>query len=237
MTEIHRVETDQDLIDALPLIMGFMPTDSLVMVCVNGVRFGMSARIDLGDFDMLKAGVKACLAQNPDSITLLAVGEAEATAKALKQAQALFGPLVYKTVSAENPEVPSAVAMDYAAKHDRSDALRTRDQIEADWSFIGGDIPVMGEAERDELFAIMLKADKIEPSMWQSMARRTVEPSANVYMLAALAHFLCGDGANAGIGVQHAEKIEPNHTLARLIRAVLTSGISPEKFREGMKTD
>ena len=41
----------------------------------------------------------------------------------------------------------------------------------------------------------------------------------------------CGDGARAGVAVDHALELEPDHSLSRLVRDALDHGVRPRQVR------
>ena len=231
MTRVHTVNDDQGLVDVLPLLFGFMPKDSLAMIEMKGPRMHFRARVDLGYPDATLQAVEAMQAQEPEAVLLIAVGEPEAAAAALDHALMLLGDVVIKMVAAPNQEVPSGEIMDYADELGKNEVFQTREALEAAWTHIGGDIPEVTVEERDEMFASMLQAEKVDAVMWQEQARRCEVPSAHLYVLAAVAHYLNGDGAKANMGIEKARAIEADHTMANLIAQVLLAGITPEQFR------
>lgn len=236
MGEIHKVSTGQDIIDMLPMLVGFMPTDSLVLCCLNGSRFGMTARVDSNDTMGIASAVEAVLRKDPDGVIAVAVGSDEDNAQAVDFVSPMLGDKLVKAFTGPNPVAPSAVAMGYAEKLGKNDSMLSRDQIEAEWDHVGGDMPDVTIAERDTFLRAMAESDKIVPSMWLDMARRTAEPSADMYTLAAVSFYLTGDGARAVMGLRKALQIDKNHRLAGLVSSALSAGMDPEIFREGLKS-
>lgn len=57
MNQVHKMTTPGDLVSALPAMFGFMPKDSIVVLCFSGEknRLGMRARIDIPHIKQLVA--------------------------------------------------------------------------------------------------------------------------------------------------------------------------------------
>lgn len=60
--------------------------------------------------------------------------------------------------------------------------------------------------------------------------------AADAYALAALTHYLAGDGIDAIEAVRHAKAAKPGHTLARLIEVSIHQGVAPTVIRDMLAT-
>lgn len=68
--------------------------------------------------------------------------------------------------------------------------------------------------------------------LWLILTRSTPEPErAEPATLLGYAAFVRGDGALAGIALDRALEAYPAHTLARLLRQAMDSGVPPDKLR------
>ena len=74
-TNAIRLTSPSDLLSVVPFVLGFHPTNSIVVLCLRDHRLGLSQRLDLPEPEHAHQAVSALmpslLAENPDAVILL----------------------------------------------------------------------------------------------------------------------------------------------------------------------
>lgn len=242
-TKPFKFKTDTShMIDALPTILGFRPTDSIVVTMLepNGKTLGFTGRIDMDQWDDARADILNALnrgdAQNvivmsiggPDENTRVSIAE-----KVRDDIEA-DGISVLSTIVEDNPpQTPSAREIELAVESGRT-AFLTRDQIVKFYE--PSDNPTgpigMTAAERDQR-AMELAESKtpgIVAEEWLKVAKETNDPEA--WCLTGFGHYLSGDGFRANVAFERALDADPAHQMTGLLRTALKSGLPPQIVKQ-----
>lgn len=85
---------------------------------------------------------------------------------------------------------------------------------------------------RDEAWALITSDNARDfVRVWLHVARHVPlawAPAA--YSLAAFASWMCGDGAKAVMAAEHAQRLDPEYSMAALMLELATSGLSPQAW-------
>ena len=89
-------------------------------------------------------------------------------------------------------------------------------------------------AVRDTMYALAIGTGAAHAeNLWSVLARILPEPyRAEVLVLLAFSAYARGDGPLAGISLEAALRIDPDHRMAGMLDTALQSGIRPEQIRE-----
>lgn len=208
----------QAIADVLPRLMGFMPTDSIVVVGINldTGRTGPIARFDFGLTNM--SGVANALKGN--GAIVLSIGDS--TGEALVDAVSRLtrsGVLVIERFALDNPV--NALTRDFV-----TDTWQARVENHAD---------PLTEDEVNQLIEALPNVPDLSTTAarWKDIAVTSTD-DANRYFVAALAMYLAGNGAEALTGFERALEINPNHVLSPMLLAMLEAGTHPERVMEAV---
>lgn len=235
MPRLHTVNDKQGLIDVLPVALGFMPRDSLVVIGTAGPRrrLGLTARIDLNQQSVigLAASLNDALARtDADGVLVVTVGDTDLGATLSATITDLLNLPVLTIVNGPNPDAPSSTVMALLNEGEQNERLLTREQTAALYAWRGGDLNhSMTRAQRDVLIADLDQtnaADRVDTlHRW---ATTNVNEDADLYVLLAYALYLTGDGGRANMAIDEAQRIDPAHVLAGLIDTALRGGVTPQ---------
>ncbi len=275
MSDTITIKDDEAVIGMLPILFGFMPSESVIAILTQGERnrFGFRMRMDLiEEFGQREAEqINTYLnGQGGDAVVLVVVSaHVDRRNDAIDLLTSAIDLPHIAAITADNPIAPSAECL--AAAEATGFALSlSREAIERAYE------PVINEAAhltrgnpdnaltamREALSALTAEgvpsltnqqvadmregADVVEArdEMWAEMTRENAAnlatvwrivavqtDTANAYALCAFAHWLVGNGTKALIAIDHAQRIEPDHSMVALVLQVLTIAMDPKEWK------
>lgn len=259
---VFTASNQQDLIELIPALFGFVPADSIIAVATNGPqrRFGFRMRMDLPTGDAVneagrtiahyiaKAGADGCImmsvTDNEDDRQLASdVIEQASAALASKGVETIV------TVQGQNSDIaePSGEAVARAVLAGVP-ILSSRSEVEATFN------PYGPEERNPEMLvkavsrAEWLNAESNVEQLLETVTRTNVAEVAHEYQemsrhldgdaalplltVCAFAYWLNGDGARSSIAVERALAIDPDNPLAQLVHVMLSEAVDPSKWAE-----
>jgi len=256
MTEAIHISGSEGLLTVIPVVLGFHPVDSVVVVGLLGEerRVGPVARINLADYlhDTQKMAEQMTLMmrRHTEQCVLVFYGIQADTAGLDGLLQAA-GMQVQDTVFTDNtphdlnPQVQAeSVVLGRVVEIDRQ---MLRDRVEYN-QWIGddnlGDRSMLYAAMADShhrdryLAANMSRARDVLPVLLAA-CRRVPDPPAdasigqvamvaNLCVSAAIMAYRIGDGAVAQVCLDRAVRVSPHHRLSHLMMSVMATGFPPE---------
>lgn len=247
-----RLSGDEGLLSAIPAILGFHPTDSVVIACMQGTRnrLGPIIRIDLTDVLSapipLAVQMSGVMYRHADRAVLVFYGT-DADPMRFAETLRTFGAPINGTlfVGNEPHHIDAAlhaetVALGNVVQPTR-ECLRTR--VEFDEKSSDEVDAVLASAMRDyasrDRFLATHMADA-RPALEQvlAMCRLTRDSKeddssmvlANMCAVAGLLAYRCGDGALAQVCLDRSLRVDPAHNLARMVIQVISVGIPPAEL-------
>ena len=243
-TTAIKVSSPQQLLGTVPVMIGFHPEDSLVVVCVSGGRrrIGPVARVDLRDLDTdrLRA-LGSTLAPHVDTVIVIVYGgQDEVTAADLRQHLGLDVDDILWVPNGDSAlHAPVAEA---AALHGRA-VLRDRSALRASVEHRTGtgtdqtrrtvQQVTRNVTARDQyLMDRMSDAPAAVAELIAAAQSVTDTDPGTAHLCAALAMlaYRAGDGALGQVAVDRALRIDPNHRLAHIAIQVMAAGLHPEEL-------
>lgn len=249
-----RLSGPADLISAIPYLMGFHPTESVVLVGLNGQQVAVTARLDLDAGAQPVHDTLATLAASADSVVAVVYTEQPAP-RWLTELPVLDAVLVtgegWRSLLCDDPTCcpPQLRPLPDPASPIAAQAVLAglgtvpnREQLEA--SLRPGPVTATAEqlaaalapiARRDaawiELDSHTGDSAALErrAAHYLDLARHCTQDTraAACWFLYAWAQWRLGNGARANIALDHAERAEPGYHAAALLASVLHSGIRP----------
>ena len=253
-TEAVRVSGRDGLLSTVPTMLGFHPTDSVVIVGLQAPRgrVVLTARVDTADYvanpgDMADQIAGAMSRNGADAVAVVIYGDVPDT-DALHGVMAAHGVPVVRTEVTDN--VPHAVGSLLAAEtvaaghvtHSSRDGLRaliehvpTLDPTPETAALLGR---MAGWQARDAFLAEsvpsaadvlpqVLTACQTYPDPDGSRAPHYAVELAHLCAVAALLAYRTGNGALAQVAIDRALRIESGHRLSHLLLASIAAGLPP----------
>lgn len=250
------IKGDADLLSVIPVLLGFHPSDSVVLACLKrGTnRVGPVARVDLSAYRMdpvsLADQLVSMASRHADEGILLFYGT-ETDPAGFDKMLASRGMAIINTVFVDNgPHEPHErlhAETVGAGRIVAASRQAVRDLVEYNGSeeIIPGRISMataMCDAGlRDEYLAANIgNAKEVLPHVL-AMCRRVTDPAAdaspaktamvaNLCAVAAILAYRTGDGALAQMCLDRAVRINPLHRLAHLMMTIMSIGIRPDEL-------
>lgn len=235
----HKITGAEGIIAAVPTLLGFHPTDSIVVVGMIGKRVGPTARIDLAQADAL-GQVGDALARHCDG-AIVVVYSADELAVLRVDTAALGLPLLglYSTDNA--PATPDAGLTAANALLGRR-ALADRAQLAASVAY-NPDAPHApipfrrGKAARDGFLTVVADGGREEAARWLPLLLPVLANTpdraprlADVAAVTAAVAYLAGDGALANVALDRALAADQDHRLAMLMVATINAAVAPAEL-------
>jgi hypothetical protein len=245
MSEVARISTDEAMFSAVPVLLGFHPTDSVVVVSLMNEkgRCGLTCRFDLSHFF---ADPRAAMEQIADvMIRNYAVGcivifyGQEIDPRAEEFLDAAGVPVNRVLATGNDPHQVMPELAEQMAEKGRA-VLSSREQLEGSVAYQRGvqmpEIDVLhaslaGSLNRDYLLCRALPhAKELLPVFIRAcQATPDTHPQAvDLLAVTALLSHRDGDGALALVALNRAQAIAPHHRLAGLASYALSVGLSPD---------
>ena len=231
------------LLSTLPALIGFHPTESVVLVCVTGSRdrVGPVVRVDLPTTPQNTAAAVAVLAdiaaQHADRLILAVYTDTHdqfdtaAVATALARVRPVID--VLTTGNAPRPvhtEVSAALALRGRGVLTDRDALA---RSVAHDPRVGAPGALLAEFTdthgRDALISRLVPdPDAVAQLVGLIQATPDTDPRVpDVCAALAILAYRYGDGALARVAVDRSRRIDPDHRLTELIDQLITVGVPP----------
>ena len=237
------------ILSTVPALLGFHPTDSLVIVSLQEgesgkLRSGVTARVDLTDYLETRAATVKHLAEvlirNGSTKAIVVFygrkADLDVTRLFAENGVELIDVLSTDNEPAElNPKLAAANALHgIAVQRSRravSEAVEYQPHVEV---LHLEDLlaPMADSRERDRVLALAtMHAKKVLPVLiaaCQATGDDRGEIAANLLTLTAVAAFRTGDGVTARAALDRARRIDHWHTLAGMLSTLLDTGMPPE---------
>jgi len=245
MSEVARISTDEAMFSAVPVLLGFHPADSVVIVSLMNEqgRCGMTCRFDLSHF---LADPRATMEQIADvmgrngamgCIVIFYGHEIDPRAEEFLVAAGLTVNRVLATGNDPHQVMPELQRQ--MAEKGRA-VLSSREQLQNSVAHQRGvpmaELDVLHASlgtilERDYLLCKALPhAKELLPAFIRAcQATPDTHPQAvDLLAVTALLAHRDGDGALALVALDRAQAIQPHHRLAGLASYSLSVGLSPD---------
>jgi hypothetical protein len=258
MTPVIRITGSESLLSAVPVVLGFHPTDSVVLACLQKGRklLGPIARVDLALYwsgpDALAEQLAFSTRGHADHCVLVFYG-LEVDPFGFDGMLANYGMSVVHTVFTGN-EPHELHAMLHAESvlrgkviADDREALRARVEFN-DTAGIPPDQTILtamrDSASRDEYLAANIsRAQDVLPHILAT-CRRIADPAvgastavvANLCAVAGILAYRVGDGNLTQVCLDRAYRIDPSHRLSHVMNAAIAVGTAPEEL-DGLMQD
>lgn len=244
-TQTVKVSGEAGALGAAVALLGFNPTDSVVVMCLSGPRrrIGPVIRVDL-EAGQVPAGTAAQLAahadRHADAVVVMTFTDPEAAAA--PDTTALVSALrdvctVLDVIDASNTphRVPdelmaATVINGRAVLLDRAALARSVEHHPAAARIPAAMAQAMsGKAGRDR-YLMSRRGDPVAVSELLTAAQGAADRHAftpNVCAALAVLAYRNGDGALAQVAVDRTVRLDSTHQLARLMLAVMAAGLPP----------
>lgn len=243
------------LVEAVPHLLGFYPSDSVVLAFLSGKRAVCTARLDSIEATpaLLDHTIQSVAKQVDGEFSYVAISFTE-NQPHLEQYEQLSVPPIdlvhvhdgrYRSVMCTSSEccppegipVPNSVLsaelayVGSAPTDGRASLEAEAEQAETLPAAIGAAREMQAILERDAEWrridaATDLTVLREKHSEWLGIARHSGQYAVSAYFLAAWAAFRLGDGARANVAVNHALDLDPSYSAAALLSSALRQGVN-----------
>lgn len=226
---VLRATSEDELVGAIPLLLGFMPRDSVVVIAMDGKRIVAGSRFDLPDaWRLAHATADAYERNNVNDVLVVSFGDesGQATSETMYVLEGRGFNVARMIV---RPNTVSDEMLEVAVEHGAS--LSDRATLAKGFEPAGTVGPQMSVKLRDQAISELTTENAFEKAeMWRQQAVETSDPHA--FSVAAMGYLLRGDGARANLACDAALKLDPEHTLSQLLERVNAAGLPPAKVSE-----
>lgn len=244
---VIQIADEKELVTVVPVLLGFHPTDSIVLVTfLKGTnRLGPVIRIDLTTYQADMEGVAAYLAgsagRHADRCVLVFYGLASDPTH-LNGKLRRFGMPVMDTLFVDNEpiELHAALQAEYVALGKA--VAGTREDLRAKVEFDSEDkvdlnrdllATMIDPVTRDAYVTTLLEVAEETLDVVLANCRRALddEPGmADLCAVAAILAYRTGDGALAQVCLDRALRVDPHHRLTRLTLDLIECAVSPQEL-------
>lgn len=232
----------EGLLSAIPTMLGFEPSNSLVVACMSGERnrLGPIIRLDLDSLHGEEANLKRMVAQYAERAIVVVYADGEYDVAGVITALARTVEILDTIDAADHIVTPDPDLAAANALHGRR-TLASREQMVNSIQFQPAADPADAAAYlakvattdgRDQLVLDAVADTAMLPSLIAAV-RSTPNDHPHLADLAAVlaaAAYRNGDGALAQVSVDRALVAAPKHRLAHLLLEVMATGMPPDQF-------
>ena len=237
------INNEKDLLHTIPALVGFTPKDSIVVLAFDkNNKIAFSARVNHEDaYELAPDVMTAVQNNNIEAIVIAGIGDDELnrdmSVSIMQEAANSRNITVGATLFASNNEMdtPPSAAFGAAMKTGKLHHYgRDRDTVKESYVPHGEEPFDMNAKERDQIVAnFTTKNAAEEAERWRIIAVNTSNPDA--YTLSAVAHYVNGNGLEAGFAVDQAINLLGDNTdnkLPHLLRFALSKGLPPVEMQK-----
>lgn len=241
------VQDQQELLQTIPGSLGFVPKDSIVVMGFSEEGLMLcTVRINILEANQLTDQVMRALSHNKvQSVAIAGIGDEEidrdSAILTVEESAKETGLTVGATIYASNRDmaIPPASVFNHLMKTESLHHYgRGREEIETMYMPVNNEPFHLSEDERDILIAQITKDNaRTEAERWRVIAVNT--SNVDAYTLAGIAHYVNGNGLEAGFAFEQATQLtgdNPNNKLPQLLSFALSRGVPPGEIESVIQT-